>query len=93
MPRIVQPLIDTRIKVLQPKASRYSVTDGGGLVLGVMPSAAKIWRFRYSLHGKQQPTVTIGDYPAVSLAIARERPRRYAEIVAAPAQQHSEPES
>ncbi|CAG9208541.1 Integrase [Burkholderia gladioli] len=82
MPRIVQPLTDTRIKALQPKVSRYTVSDGGGLVLEVMPSTAKIWRFRYSLHGKQQPTVTIGDYPAVSLAAARERARRYAEIVA-----------
>jgi integrase len=82
MPKIVQPLTDTRIKALQPKAARYPVSDGSGLILEVMPSGSKIWRFRYSLHGKRQPTVTIGDYPALSLTTARERARSYAKIVA-----------
>jgi len=41
-----------------------------------------VWRYRYSLHGKQQPLVTIGDYPAVSLTAARGRSRKYSEIVA-----------
>ncbi|RQT12115.1 tyrosine-type recombinase/integrase [Burkholderia contaminans] len=82
MPKIVQPLTDTRIKALQPKAARYPVADGGGLLLEVMPSGSKIWRYRYSLHGKRQPTVTIGEYPAIALSVARERARRYAEIVA-----------
>ncbi|HDR9504988.1 integrase [Burkholderia cepacia] len=82
MPKVVQPLTDTRVKALQPKAARYPVSDGGGLILEVMPSGSKFWRYRYSLHGKRQPPVTIGEYPAVSLAAARERARRYAEIVA-----------
>ena len=82
MPKLAIPLNDTRIKALKPKASRYSVSDGGGLVLEVMASGAKIWRYRYSLHGKQQQVVTIGEYPATSLMAARERARRYAEIVA-----------
>lgn len=82
MPKIVQPLTDTRIKALQPKASRYPVSDGGGLILEVMPSGSKIWRYRYSLHGKRQPPVTLGEYPALGLQAARDRARRYAEIVA-----------
>ncbi len=82
MPKIATPLNDTRIKALKPKAARYSVADGGGLVLEVMTSGAKIWRFRYSLHGKQQPLITIGDYPATGLMAARERARRYTETVA-----------
>lgn len=82
MPKIVTPLSDARIKALKPKASRYTVSDGGGLVLEVMTSGAKIWRYRYSLHGKQQPVATIGEYPATSLMAARERARRYTEIVA-----------
>ncbi|VVD87075.1 integrase [Pandoraea communis] len=81
MPKIVQPLTDTRIKALTPRASRYAVSDGGGLVLEVMTSGAKFWRYRYSLHGKQQPLVTIGEYPATSLIAARDRARRYSEIV------------
>lgn len=82
MPRLATPLTDTRVKALKPKAARYFVSDGGGLVLEVMPSGSKIWRYRYSLHGKQQPLITVGDYPATGLMAARERARRYAEIVA-----------
>ncbi|CAG9168104.1 tyrosine-type recombinase/integrase [Cupriavidus pinatubonensis] len=82
MPKQVTPLTDTRIKALKPKPARYPVSDGGGLLLEVMPSGSKIWRFRYSLHGKRQPTVTIGDYPAISLQLARDRARKYTEIVA-----------
>ena len=81
MPKTAIPLNDTRIKALKPKANRYAVSDGGGLALEVMTSGAKIWRYRYSLHGKQQPLITIGDYPAVGLMAARERARSYAEIV------------
>jgi integrase len=66
---------------MKPRAKRYLVADGGGLVLEVMTSGAKIWRYRYSLHGKQQPLVTIGDYPAISLLDARNRARKYGEIV------------
>lgn len=82
MPKLANPLNDTRIKALKPRDKRYAVADGGGLVLEVMTSGSKVWRFRYSLHGKQQPLVTIGDYPAVTLGAARERARKYAEIVA-----------
>lgn len=82
MPKAATPLNDTRIKALKPKAKRYLISDGGGLTLEVMTAGAKIWRYRYSLHGKQQPLVTIGDYPAIGLQDARERARRYAEIVA-----------
>lgn len=82
MPKVAIPLNDTRIRALKPKARRYSVADGGGLVLEVMTSGAKAWRYRYSLHGRQQPLVTIGDYPAIGLRDARDRAARYAAIVA-----------
>jgi len=81
MPKIAIPLNDKRIKSLKPKAKRYLIADGGGLVLEVMTSGSMVWRYRYSLNRKQQPLVTIGDYPAVSLQDARTRARRYAEIV------------
>jgi integrase len=82
MPKAAIPLNDKRIKALKPKAKRYLIADGGGLVLEVMTSGSMVWRYRYSLNRKQQPLVTIGDYPAVSLQDARIRARRYAEIVA-----------
>ncbi|WP_409269167.1 tyrosine-type recombinase/integrase [Massilia sp. BHUDP2] len=82
MPKAAIPLNDKRIKALKPKAKRYLIADGGGLVLEVMTSGSMVWRYRYSLNRKQQPMVTIGDYPAISLQDARIRARRYAEIVA-----------
>jgi hypothetical protein len=63
MPKTATPLNDTRIKALKPKEKRYLIADGGGLSLEVMTSGTKVWRYRYSLHTKQQPLVTIGDYP------------------------------
>ncbi|KWZ40238.1 hypothetical protein WS73_23045 [Burkholderia savannae] len=57
MPKTVVPLNDTRIKALKPKAARYRISDGGGLVLEVMTSGSKVWRYRYTLHGERQPMV------------------------------------
>ncbi len=83
MPRSATPLTDPQIRALEPRATRYRVADGNGLVLEVMPTGKKVWRFRYSFHGARQPLVTIGDYRLVSLRVAREKARKYAEIVAA----------
>lgn len=44
------------------KDKRCDLTDGGGLVLEVMPSGSKTWRFKYHLNGKREK-VTIGAYP------------------------------
>jgi hypothetical protein len=82
MPKTAVPLNDTRIKALKPRTARCCVADGGGLILEAMTSGSKAWRYRYSLHGKRQPMVTIGDYPAVSLQDARGKARKHAEIVA-----------
>lgn len=82
MPKSATPLSETQIRAMEPRATRYCVADGNGLVLEVMPTGAKVWRFRYSLDGKRQPLTTIGDYRRISLRVARERARKYAEMVA-----------
>ncbi|MGE8357124.1 MAG: Arm DNA-binding domain-containing protein, partial [Microvirgula sp.] len=51
MPRQSTPLTDTKIKALKPRAERYRVSDTGGLLLEVMPSGSRIWRYRYQLYG------------------------------------------
>ncbi len=56
----------------KPKAKRYDLTDGGGLVLEVMPSGSKTWRVKYHLNGKREK-VTIGAYPAFTIKQARDR--------------------
>jgi integrase len=82
MPKSATPLNETQIRAMEPRATRYSVADGNGLVLEVMPTGSKIWRFRYSLDGKRQPLATIGDYRMISLRVARDRARKYVEMVA-----------
>ncbi|TIC80539.1 tyrosine-type recombinase/integrase [Crenobacter intestini] len=82
MPRQAIPLTDTKIKALKPTEKRYRISDGGGLVLEVMPTGSKVWRYRFTLHGKPQPTLTIGPYPEISLAEARQQRDQWAKLVA-----------
>lgn len=82
MPRQATPLTDTKIRALKPKASRYRTSDTGGLLIEVMPSGSKIWRYRYQLHGVRQPTLTIGSYPDIGLAAARKQRDEWAALVA-----------
>jgi integrase len=82
MPRTATPLTETQIRGLQPRATRFCVADGNGLVLEVMPTGKKVWRFRFTLNGARQPLVTIGDYQLVSLRVARAKAQKYAQIVA-----------
>jgi integrase len=65
-------LKDTHIKNAKPSTKPFKLTDGEGLHLEVRPNGAKLWRLRYRLHGKES-VYSIGKYPVVSLALARER--------------------
>ena len=65
-------LSDTKIKSLKPKEKMYRVLDAERLYIEVRPSGKKIWRFKYTLNGKEG-TVSFGEYPIVSLAEARKK--------------------
>lgn len=65
-------LSDARIRSIKPADKPIKAFDGGGLHLYVSPKGAKVWRIAYRLAGKPQ-TLTIGPYPAVTLAEARAR--------------------
>ncbi|MGF6264236.1 integrase [Paraburkholderia youngii] len=82
MPRLATPLTESEIRALKPRATRYCVADGNGLVIEVMTTGTKVWRFRYTLNGKRQPLATIGDYRMISLRVARAKAQRYAALVA-----------
>ncbi|NML33498.1 tyrosine-type recombinase/integrase [Paraburkholderia antibiotica] len=82
MPRLATPLTESQIRALEPRATRYCVADGSGLVIEVMTTGSKIWRFRYTLNGKRQPLATIGDYRMISLRVARAKAQKYAALVA-----------
>ena len=63
-------LSDNKIKALKPKEKEYKVGDGNGLWLFITPNNSKLWRFRYTLHGKSS-TKSLGKYPTISLKEAR----------------------
>jgi hypothetical protein len=50
----------------------YKLVDGRGLFLPVQPTGGKLWRYKYSFEGKEK-LLSIGPYPDVPLATARER--------------------
>ncbi|WP_427833624.1 tyrosine-type recombinase/integrase [Actinobacillus pleuropneumoniae] len=71
----VKPLNDTQIKNAKPtgKAGGDWLADGNRLYLVVMPTGNKIWKFRYlTPFKKTKNTYSIGNYPEVSLAEARQ---------------------
>ena len=74
-------LKDTRIKKAKPAEKAYKLADGEGLHLEVTTTGSKLWRLRYRLHGKES-VYSIGKYPAVSLAIAREKRSEVKALIA-----------
>lgn len=55
----------------QEEPKPYRMFDGGGLYLEVAPSGGKWWRWKYRVAGKEK-RLSLGVYPEVSLAKARE---------------------
>lgn len=68
-------------------AARYSssgkgnkLSDGGGLYLLLKPSGSKSWRLKYYRPGGKEDLLVIGDYPLVTLKMARQQ-REYAKAL------------
>ena len=61
---------DRYIATRKPKAARYEIAEPGGLRLRVTPSGKKTWTHRYRFARKPR-NLTLGAYPAASLAKAR----------------------
>jgi integrase len=49
----------------------YTLTDGGGLYVEVLPGGSKVWRYTFRVDGRR-PKVTIGPYPQISIVDARD---------------------
>lgn len=75
------PLTDTQLRNAQPKEKDYTITDGQGLSIIIKSSKGKWWRFRYSYLGKRK-MMSLGTYPEVSLAVARQRRDTARELLA-----------
>jgi hypothetical protein len=74
-------LTDTQLRRLKGADRPKKYTDGRGLHLLVTPSGAKYWRYSYRFDDKQK-TLSLGVYPDVSLALARERLQEARTLVA-----------
>lgn len=80
MARKITPLNDTQIRKAKPEDS--PLRDGNGLLL-VITSNSKLWRFRYERpFTKKRNDLSIGAYPDVSLAQAREIREEYRALLA-----------
>jgi hypothetical protein len=63
---------DTKIRAAKPKEKPYKLFDAEGLFLIVHPNGGRWWRRRYYLAGKEQ-FLSLGTYPEITLAEAREK--------------------
>ncbi|MEA9392410.1 integrase arm-type DNA-binding domain-containing protein, partial [Acerihabitans sp. TG2] len=73
MARTTRPLTHTEVQKAKALDKDLTLHDGDGLFLLVKTTGKKIWRFRYQRPGTAQRTmISLGAYPALSLADARE---------------------
>ncbi|QLB19564.1 integrase arm-type DNA-binding domain-containing protein [Mannheimia granulomatis] len=80
MARKITPLNDTQIRKAKPEDS--PLRDGSGLLL-VITQNSKLWRFRYERpFTKKRNDLSIGGYPDISLAQAREIREEYRALLA-----------
>lgn len=76
------PLTDTNIRNAKATGKVQKLTDGEGLYLHISPSGGKLWRMAYRVDGRQK-TLSLGQYPAVSLQDARKRRAEAKALLAA----------
>ncbi|MHB1947072.1 MAG: tyrosine-type recombinase/integrase [Gammaproteobacteria bacterium] len=74
-------LNDLKIKSAKAEEKAYKLSDGEGLYLLVTPSGSKSWRLKYRFGGKEK-LLTIGLYPAISLAKARDKKNEARRLLA-----------
>lgn len=65
-------LNDQKCRTAKPERRNYKLSDGGGLYLEVTTKGSKLWRMKYRFMNKEKK-LSIGEYPAITLAEARER--------------------
>ncbi len=70
------------IENAKPSAKPRRLSDGRGMYLEIAPAGGKWWRFKYRMAGKER-RISLGVYPDVGLAEARERREQARKHVAA----------
>ena len=64
-------LTDAKIRATKPAEKPYKLSDAHQLYLLVTPAGGKLWRMNYAFGGKQR-ALSLGAYPLVGLAAARQ---------------------
>ena len=74
-------LTDRKIKSIVAKGKEQTFSDGNCLVLRVRANGTKSWRFKYTVN-KKVTKLSLGAYPAVTLAEARSVAVNYLQLLA-----------
>lgn len=75
-------LTEVAVRNAKPKEKPYKLGDSGGLFLQVTPAGGKLWRLKFRVAGKEK-LLSLGGWPAVSLATARKERDKAREALAA----------
>ena len=75
-------LSEAKVRNAKPRSKPFKIADGEGLFLFVTPSGGKYWRMKYFFRGKEK-LLSLGVYPEVSLAEAREQRTQSRKALAA----------
>ncbi|WP_232477856.1 Arm DNA-binding domain-containing protein [Vibrio tarriae] len=83
MAKQIKPLSPTQVTKAKPLEKEYSLADGNGLYLRIKPNGAKLWIFNY-IHPvtKKRKNISLGAFPDITLASAREKTREMRQHVA-----------
>lgn len=81
MPKRIVPLSETQINKAKPQSKDFKLFDGGGLYLLITPAGGKLWNLKYRYFGKEKK-LSLGAYPALSLADARQRRNESKKLLA-----------
>jgi integrase len=76
------PLSDAKIRNAKPRKKSHILYDEKGLHLEISPAGGKWWRLKYR-HNRKLKRISLGTYPEVTLALARERCLEARKLLAA----------
>ncbi|MFC0950086.1 integrase arm-type DNA-binding domain-containing protein [Pasteurella multocida] len=83
MARTTKQLNNTAVEKAKAKDKPYTLTDGNGLFLLIMPSGSKTWQFNYyRLITKKRAKFSLGAYPNLTIAQARAKREEYRSLLA-----------
>lgn len=83
MARTTKPLTNTEVQQARPKEKEFNLVDGNGLALRVKPNGSKLWILNYYRpYTKKRTSLSLGTYPAISIAEARIKRSSAKELLA-----------